>query len=108
MDLKYKLIVYVPIKNADAVREAMGKAGGGQIGSYTFCSFSSRGVGRFKPGEGAHPHIGKVGTLEAVEEEKIEVTLHADVVGNVIAAIKRTHPYEEVAYDLYPLEIWER
>ncbi|MBU6390303.1 hypothetical protein KGQ31_02010 [Patescibacteria group bacterium] len=108
MALKYKLIVYVPIENADVVREAIGKAGGGQIGNYTFCSFSSRGVGRFKPGDGAHPHIGKVGTLEAVEEERIEVTLHADVVGNVIAAIKRTHPYEEVAYDLYPLEIWER
>ena len=108
MALKYKLVVYVPVKNADEVRAAIGSTGGGKIGNYTNCSFSSRGTGRFKPGEGANPHIGEVGKFESVEEERIEVTLDHQIVGNVIAAMKRAHPYEEVAYDLYPLEVWER
>lgn len=95
------MVVYVPAENADAVREAITKAGGGQIGKYSGCSFSMKGVGRFKPGQGASPHIGKVG------EERIEVTLHTEIVGDVITAMKRDHPYEEVAYDLYPLEVWE-
>jgi hypothetical protein len=108
MALKYKLVVYVPIENADAVRQSIGEAGGGKIGNYSSCSFSSRGTGRFKPESGANPHIGEVGKPESVEEERIEVTLDAQIVGNVIAAMKRAHPYEEVAYDLYPLEVWDR
>ncbi len=106
--LRYKLVVYVPSENADAVRQAIGEAGGGKLGKYTFCSFTSKGIGRFKPEQGASPHIGEVGKFESVEEERIEVTLDARIVGNVIAAMKRVHPYEEIAYDLYPLEVWER
>lgn len=106
MTKRYKLVVFVPLSSADQVREAMGKAGAGKIGKYSYCSFSSKGVGRFKPEEGANPNIGKVGELEKVEEERIEVVCDEQIVGNVIAAMKREHPYEEVAYDLYPLEIW--
>ena len=102
--LRYKLVVYVPVESADAVRQAIGEAGGGKSGKYSFCSFSTRGMGRFKPEEGAHPAIGKIGELTSVDEERIEVTLDKDIVGNVLAAIKRAHPYEEAAYDLYPLE----
>ena len=69
-----------------------------------FCSFSTRGVGRFKPEEGANPHIGSVGKLEAVDEERIEVSLDDSLVQNVTSAIKETHPYEEVALDVYNLE----
>jgi hypothetical protein len=101
---KYKLVVYVPITHADAVREAIGQAGGGKIGNYSFCSFSSRGTGRFKPEAGANPAIGSVGRLEAVEEERIEVTCSAEALDAVIAAMKKVHPYEEVAYDVYKLE----
>ena len=101
---QHKIVVYVPLTHTDAVREAIGTAGGGKLGKYSFCSFSTRGVGRFKPEEGAHPHIGKVGELEQVEEERIEVTCDSRVVGNVIAAIKRVHPYEEVAMDVWQLE----
>lgn len=103
---RYKLVVYVPIADAEAVRSAIGKAGGGRIGNYSNCSFSSLGTGRFKPGVGAKPHIGEVGSPETVEEERIEVTLDKEIVVDVIAAMKRAHPYEEVAYDLYPLEVW--
>ena len=101
---QHKIVVYVPLTHTDTVREAIGKAGGGKLGKYSYCSFSTRGTGRFRPDEGANPHIGEVGKFEEVEEERIEVTCDTQVVGNVIAAIKRVHPYEEVAMDVWPLE----
>ncbi|NTW46484.1 MAG: hypothetical protein HGB18_05610 [Candidatus Moranbacteria bacterium] len=100
----YKLVTFVPVPNADAVRDAMGKAGAGRIGNYSFCSFSSRGTGRFLPGDGANPTIGEVGRPEAVEEERIEVLVTEETIDMVIVAMKSAHPYEEVAYDVYPLE----
>ena len=103
--MQYKLVVYVPISHADAVRTAMGEAGAGKFDHYSFCSFSSRGVGRFLPLPGAHPYIGKLGTLEEVEEERIEVAVAAEALHAVIAAMKKAHPYEEVAYDVYRLEV---
>jgi hypothetical protein len=99
-----KIVVFVPESHTDAVREAMGKAGAGKIGNYTFCSFSSKGTGRFKPGEGAHPSIGEVGKLEAVPEERIETVCERSKLADVIKAIEGSHPYEEVALDIYPLE----
>lgn len=101
MSSRYKLIVFVPLTHADIVREVMGKAGAGKMGNYSFCSFSSRGVGRFRPEAGANPTIGEVGKLEMVEEERIEVLCFAEVVGDVIKAMKDVHPYEEVAYDVF-------
>lgn len=82
----------------------MGNAGAGKIGNYTFCSFSTKGIGKFKPMEGANPAIGKVGSFEAVEEEKIEMVCAKDLAPKVIEAIKKVHPYEEVALDIYSLE----
>lgn len=99
-----KLIVTVPASHADIVREAMGKAGAGKIGNYEFCSFSSKGIGRFRPLDGAHPAIGTVGALEQVEEERIEVTCSRDLLEAVVAAIRAAHPYEEPVIDIYPLE----
>lgn len=99
-----KIVVFVPPSHADTVREAMGKAGAGKIGNYSFCSFSTLGVGRFLPGAGANPAIGAVGRPEKVEEEKIETICEDSLVDTVIAAIKKVHPYEEVALDVYPLE----
>ena len=101
--MKYKLVVYVPIKDADLVREAIGSVGG-TIGKYSHCSFSSLGVGRFLPLEGANPTIGEVGKMEVVEEERIEVTVEEKFLEDVISAMKKVHPYEEVAYDVYRLE----
>lgn len=103
MPTRYKIIVYVPLMHADAVREAMGAAGGGKIGKYSFCSFSTRGIGRFKPEAGAQPMIGEVGKLESVDEERIEMTCDADVIEEVVTAMKRVHPYDEVAYDVFEL-----
>jgi len=99
-----KIVVFVPETHTDSVRDAMGKAGAGKIGNYSFCSFSSKGVGRFKPEEGAHPHIGSIGKPEEVVEEKIEAVCSREKLQTVIKAIKKIHPYEEVALDIYPLE----
>lgn len=101
-----KIVVYVPVAHADAVRAAIGEAGGGTIGNYSLCTFSTRGIGRFRPDADAQPHIGEVGKIEEVEEERIEVTCNPDVVGKVISAIKAAHPYEEIVMDVYALENW--
>ncbi|MBP6858281.1 MAG: hypothetical protein KBC33_00400 [Candidatus Pacebacteria bacterium] len=98
-----KIIVYVPLTHTDIVRKAIGEAGGGKLGNYSFCSFSIRGIGRFKPEMGAQPHIGEVRKLEEVEEERIEITVENSLVDQVVAAIKKVHPYEEVALDIYKL-----
>ncbi len=100
----FKLVVFVPLDHADKVREAIGLAGGGQLGKYAFCSFSTKGTGSFLPQEGAKPAIGEVGKLEQVEEERIEVTCTAEVLDAVITAIKGVHPYEEIAMDVWELK----
>lgn len=99
-----KIIVFVPETHTDVVREAMGKAGAGKIGNYSFCSFSSKGVGRFKPEQDADPHIGEIGKFEEVVEERIETICSREKLEGVIAAIKKVHPYDEIALDIYPLE----
>lgn len=97
-----KLVVIVPEAHADAVREALAAAGAGRMGDYTHCSFSTKGVGRFKPGSGAKPFIGKVGALEEVVEERIETVCPKDLLPQVIAAVRKAHPYEEPPIDIIP------
>ncbi len=96
-----KVVVTVPEKDADKLRETIGNAEGGRIGNYTNCSFSVKGIGRFKPEIGAKPAIGEVGKSEEVIEERIEVTCEEDKLDNVISAIRKVHPYEEPAIDVY-------
>ena len=98
-----KLVVFVPPTHADAVRQALGEAGAGRIGDYDFCSFSCRGVGRYRPLPGAQPHIGAVGKLASVEEERIETVCARETLRAAIEAVRAVHPYEEPAMDVYPL-----
>ncbi|MDO8522214.1 MAG: hypothetical protein Q7S08_02920 [bacterium] len=100
-----KIVTYVPVTHADKVREAIGKAGGGKLGKYSFCSFSTRGVGRFMPGAGAHPVVGAVGKLESVEEECIEFVCEPELRAKVVRAIRKAHPYEEPAIDVWSVKI---
>lgn len=93
----YHLIVFTPLSAANAVRQAMAEAGAGRIGNYDSCSFSSRGIGRFRPLKGANPAIGNEGKLEEVEEERIEVVVEERKIQAVLQAIIQTHPYEEPA-----------
>lgn len=99
-----KLVVFVPLTHTDIVRQALGEAGAGKIGNYDFCSFSSRGIGRFRGNENANPSIGEAGKYETVEEERIEVIVPREILKEVIEKVKSVHPYEEVAFDIYPLE----
>ncbi|MBI2600276.1 hypothetical protein HYW43_05155 [Candidatus Daviesbacteria bacterium] len=99
----FKIVTYVPVKDADKVRQAMGDAGAGKLGNYHHASFSSRGIGRFTPDKGAHPAIGKVGKPQEIEEEKIEVICQREKVEQVVTAIKKVHPYEEVPLEIYQL-----
>ena len=103
-EVLYKLAVYVPTTHIKKVKEALAKSGAGHIGNYSHCSFSSEGIGDFKPLEGTNPFIGSVGEIESVEEIKIETIVPQKVLGGVISSMINAHPYEEVAYDLYKLE----
>lgn len=107
MAKRYKIVVYVPEDHADALREAMGNAGAGKIGNYSYCTFTIKGTGRFKPEEGAHPTIGSVGKLEEVSEDRIETVCEEERLRAVLQAIKDAHPYEEPATDVYPIEVIE-
>jgi hypothetical protein len=100
---KVKIVVFVPKTHTDIVRRAMGDAGAGRIGNYSHCSYSVDGVGRYKPLDGANPFIGKVGKSEEVEEERVEYVCDKNIAKEVIKAMKKVHPYEEVAFDIYPL-----
>lgn len=100
---KVKIVTFVPLKNADAVRQVLGDAGAGVIGEYSYCSYSVVGKGRFMPSAAAHPHIGEAGVAEIVDEERIEVVCEREDAKVVIAAMKEAHPYEEVAFDIYSL-----
>ncbi len=102
-----KLITFVPLSHGEIVRKAMGDAGAGVLGNYSYCTFTLRGIGRFKPEAGANPTLGEVGKFEEVEEERIETLCEFDKVKDVILAIKKVHPYEEVPIDVYPIEVIE-
>lgn len=104
---RYKIVIYVPESHADKLRDAIGTAGAGKIGNYSHCTFTIKGTGRFKPLEGANPTIGEVGKLEEVQEERIETVCEEDKLAEVLKAIKATHPYEEPATDVYPIEVVE-
>ncbi len=103
MTKAHKLVVYVPESDGDKLRQAIGEASGGRIGNYEYCSFTIKGVGRFKPQQGADPGIGSVGKLEEVVEERIEVTCDDTTLEAILKAIYDVHPYEEPVIDLYPL-----
>jgi dinuclear metal center YbgI/SA1388 family protein len=98
-----KLTVYVPLADADRVRGALAEAGAGRIGEYESASFSSPGEGRFRPLEGANPAIGRVGELEVVGEDRIEVVLDRPMRSRVIRAMLAAHPYETPAWDVVEL-----
>ncbi|MFB6800931.1 Nif3-like dinuclear metal center hexameric protein [Peribacillus butanolivorans] len=99
-----KLVVYVPKADEQKIREALGKAGAGAVGNYSYCSFSGEGTGRFLPGEGSEPVIGSLGKLEAVAEVRVETIFPENIEKKVLSAMIKAHPYEEVAYDIYKLE----
>jgi dinuclear metal center YbgI/SA1388 family protein len=98
-----KLVVFVPLSHAERVAEAMFAAGAGRIGAYEKCSYRLTGVGTFFGGAETNPRVGRRGRLEQVEEIRMEMVCPAPRVAAAVTALRRAHPYEEPAYDVYPL-----
>jgi hypothetical protein len=100
---RLKLVWFVPADSLDATREAVFEAGGGRIGDYERCSWYTAGTGTFLGGESTEPAFGERGREEHVPELRVETVVPDDLVEDVVAALRAAHPYEEPAYDLYPL-----
>ena len=99
-----KLAVYVPVEHADAVRSALFEAGCGSIGDYDSCSYNITGEGTFRAGDNCTPYCGEIGRLHTEKEIRIETVLPAYIKSRAIKAMLAVHPYEEPAYDIYPLQ----
>ncbi|MBI2730048.1 MAG: Nif3-like dinuclear metal center hexameric protein [Sphingobacteriales bacterium] len=102
-DLLKKLFVFVPSEHCEKVRDAIFFAGGGNIGNYSECSFGVEGNGTFKANEGTNPFVGEIGSRHQEKEVKIEVIFPAWLENKILSAMIRSHPYEEVAYDIISL-----
>ena len=98
-----KLVVFVPREALDRVRDALFEAGAGRIGGYERCSWYTAGTGTFLGGAGTEPSIGEAGREERVAELRLETVYPVERESEVVAALRRAHPYEEPAFDLYPL-----
>ena len=99
----HKLVWFVPEEALDVTRDAVFAAGAGRIGDYTRCSWYAAGTGTFLGGEGTDPAVGEPGREERTPELRVETVVPAERAREVVAALLAAHPYEEVAYDLYPL-----
>jgi len=100
----FKISVFIPESHLEPVKTAMFAAGAGRIGDYDSCSWQCLGSGQFRPLNGASPYIGQQGTLETVQEYKVEMVCADELIKAAIAAMKQAHPYEEPAYDVWRLE----
>jgi hypothetical protein len=100
---RYKLVWFVPREALDPTREAVFAAGAGRIGDYERCSWYTAGTGTFLAGEGADPSVGQVGKEERTSELRVETVVPVESAAQVVEALREAHPYEEVAFELYPL-----
>jgi len=100
----FKIIVFVPQSHIDLVKQALFNSGAGKIGNYDCCSFESTGVGQFRALAGSKPFLGKENIIEKVTEIKLEMVCSENNIKDAIVAMKKAHPYEEVAFDILKLE----
>jgi len=98
-----KLVVFVPREALDTVRDALFGAGAGRIGNYERCSWYTAGTGTFLGGVGSEPSVGEAGREERVLELRLETIYPEERHEEVVAALREAHPYEEPAFDVYPL-----
>lgn len=99
-----KLVTFCPTAESGKVREALFKAGAGNIGEYDSCSYNLHGFGTFRAGEGTNPFVGKKGEVHEEKEQRIETIFPLHNLNKILSALFEAHPYEEVAYDIYPLD----
>ena len=102
-NLNRKLVVFVPREALDSVRDALFSAGAGRIGDYERCSWYTAGTGTFKGGVGTTPALGESGREERVSELRLETVFPEERHEDVLSALRSAHPYEEPAFDVYPL-----
>jgi len=106
----YKLVFFVPESHLEEVKLAVFASGAGRIGDYDQCCWQVKGQGQFRPLAGANPFIGDIaadaeaGALETVDEYRVELVCADELVRPVVAAMRKAHPYEEPAYDVWRLE----
>lgn len=99
----YKLCFYVPESHLEAVKQAVFDSGAGRMGDYEHCCWQVLGQGQFRPGSGANPFIGEAGRLEQVAEYRVEMVCEDEAIQQAVAALRQAHPYEEPAFDVWPL-----
>jgi dinuclear metal center YbgI/SA1388 family protein len=104
LEEKVKVVVFIPSGYEETITEALGRLESGRIGPYRLCTFKCRGEGTFIPEEGSHPFQGETGRLQRVSEWRLEILTDKAGVGELIKTIRLVHPYEEMAYDVYPVE----
>ncbi len=104
--MKYRRIdVYVPETHAELVKNAMFEAGAGKIGNYERCCFQFCGGGQFRPLNGSNPYLGSAGCEEHVTEWKLEMICPEEQIRDVIAALRKAHPYETPAFQHWSVEL---
>lgn len=99
----YKLAFFVPESHLESVKSAVFTTGAGKIGDYDHCCWQIKGQGQFRALEGSNPFIGQQGQIETVEEYRVELVCSDELIRDAVAAMKQAHPYEEPAYDVFPL-----
>ncbi|MBU6374579.1 MAG: Nif3-like dinuclear metal center hexameric protein [Bdellovibrionales bacterium] len=99
-----KLVVFVPDSHVDSVHAALSSASAGHVGNYDHCAFIAPGEGRFRGGDSTNPFLGKAGRLERAQELRLETIFPAGMEQIVLQALRASHPYEEIAYDIYSVE----
>lgn len=100
----YKLNFFVPTEDKERVKEALFGIGAGRYENYECCSFETLGIGQFKPVKNANPYIGTLDKIERVEEYKVEMICKKELIKKAVEVLKETHPYEEVAYEVFRME----
>lgn len=100
----FKLEFYVPEQSLESVKQAVFATGAGKIGNYDSCCWQTQGKGQFRPLSGSEPFIGQKGKVETVAEYKVELVVEKRFLDQAIAALKKSHPYEEPAYSIYKTE----
>ena len=100
----YKLNYYVPQDSKEKTKEALFNIGVGRYDNYECCCFETQGTGQFKPIEDANPHIGELDKIERVREYKVEMICSDELIREAVKVLKESHPYEEVAYEVFRLE----
>ena len=100
----YKLNFYVPVDKKESVKQALFNIGVGKYENYECCSFETLGVGQFKPMKNAKPFLGEINKIEKVDEYKIEMICSDKLIKEAVKVLKESHPYEEVAYEVFKIE----